>query len=260
MELHHSLFGEAPAGVAPLVILHGLFGSGRNWAAIAEPMSAERPVITLDLPNHGRSPWIAGMDYEGMAGAVAQFLADQGIEQAVLMGHSMGGKTAMTLALIQPQIVASLIVVDIAPVPYDHANMDHIDAMLNLPLDRITTRTDADAALADAIPDPGLRAFLLTNLARRSDGFEWRINLVGLSEALSALHGFPAAGEVAVYSGPTLFIVGETSDFILPEYEPVIRRMFPKAEMKVIADAGHWVHADDPDAVLTAVQEFLGET
>jgi len=198
MNLHHSFYGDAQAGVAPLVILHGLFGTGRNWAGIAQRMSTRRPVITLDLPNHGRSTWMADIEYEGMAGAVSRFFADQGIERAVVMGHSIGGKTAMTLALIQPQLVTSLIVIDISPVRYDRANGHYIDAMMNLPLDRIATRADADAALADAIPDPGLRAFLLTNLARGANGFEWRINLRGLGESLSALCCFPAVGEVEV--------------------------------------------------------------
>ena len=163
----------------------------------------------------------------------------------------------MILALIQPRLVASLIVIDIAPVPYDHTNRHYIDALKKLPLDRITTRADADAVLADDIPDLGLRAFLLTNLARGANGFEWQINLEGLGECLSALLTFPAAGEGDAYSGPALFINGETSDYILPEHETVIRQMFPKARMTVIAGAGHWVHADKPEALLAEVEGFL---
>lgn len=257
MKLHSSFFGDTQAGVAPLIILHGLFGTGRNWEGIARRMSARRPVITLDLPNHGRSTWVADIDYEGMARAVSGFLASQGIERAVAMGHSMGGKTAMTLALIQPQLVTSLIVIDIAPVPYDHTNRHYIDALMNLPVDRIATRADADAALMDDISDPGLRAFLLTNLERSGNGFEWRINLEGLGECLSALLSFPASDKVDDYLGPALFVGGETSDYILPEHEMVIRQMFPNARITVVAGAGHWVHADKPEALLATVEGFL---
>lgn len=242
----------------PLLILHGLFGAGRNWAGVARALSANLLVLALDLPNHGSSPWTDEGGYPAMAAAVAGFMEAQGIAKADIMGHSMGGKTAMTLALMRAELVRRLIVVDIAPVPYDHSSTPEIDAMLALPLAQVSARADADQLLAVAIEDAALRAFLLTNLGRGPDGFEWRINLAGLKAQLADLHGFPIAPGAGAYDGPTLFIAGGASNYIRPDHKAAMDGFFPQQRTSVIDGAGHWVHADDPAALFGAVQDFLG--
>ncbi|MFP6736124.1 MAG: alpha/beta fold hydrolase [Rhodospirillales bacterium] len=241
----------------PLLILHGLFGSARNWAQIARAMAARRRVLALDLPNHGGSPWTGDAGYRAMASAVAGLMAGEGIAGADIMGHSMGGKTAMALALERPDLVRRLVVVDIAPVAYDHSRTPEIDAMLALPLAQIATRGDADELLAAAIEGAPLRAFLLTNLGRGAGGFEWRINLAGLKAALPELHGFPFDPGERVFEGPTLFVAGAQSGYIGPEHGPAMDGFFPARSTQRIDGAGHWVHADDPAALLAAVEVFL---
>ncbi|MBT3883418.1 MAG: alpha/beta fold hydrolase [Rhodospirillaceae bacterium] len=256
MQLNFTEYGEDNSGV-PLLILHGLFGAHRNWAGVARALSQSRRILALDLPNHGGSPWTDDCGYPAMSDAVAGFMAAQGIAAADIMGHSMGGKTAMTMALMRPELVRRLIVVDIAPVPYDHSSTAEIDAMLAVPLAEVGSRGDADALLAAAIIEPGLRAFLLTNLGRGADGFEWRINLAGLKAQLADLHGFPIAPGACAYDGPTLFIAGALSKYIRPEHGPALDRFFPAHSTQVIDGAGHWVHADDPAALLQVAERFL---
>jgi esterase len=256
LQLNFTEYGN-DNGAAPLLILHGLFGANRNWAGVARTLAVSRRVLALDLPNHGGSPWTEDGGYMSMADAVAGFMAAQGIAAADIIGHSMGGKTAMTLALAHPGMVRRLIVVDIAPVAYGHSSQPEIDAMLALPLDAVGTRSDADQLLAATIGDAGLRAFLLTNLGRGPDGFEWRINLVGLKAQLADLHGFPIAPGERAYEGPTLFIAGAASNYIQADHGPAMDGFFPHQSTSVIDGAGHWVHADDPAALLNAVQKFL---
>lgn len=257
MQLNFTEYGKDNGGPV-LLILHGLFGAARNWAGVARALAASRRILALDLPNHGGSPWTDAGGYPAMAEAVAGFMEAQNIAAADIMGHSMGGKTAMTLALMHPNLVRRLIVVDIAPVPYHHSSQPEIDAMLALPLAQLGTRGDADQWLAAAIGDAGLRAFLLTNLGRGPDGFEWRINLAGLKAQLADLHGFPIAPGARAYEGPTMFIAGGTSDYIRADHKPAMDGFFPRQRTSVIDGAGHWVHADDPAALLGAVREFLG--
>ena len=252
-------FSEFGAGT-PLVILHGLFGGARNWARIARDLATRFHVYAVDLPNHGESPWVDSVTYEGMAEAMAEFLRARGIAGGVtLLGHSMGGKVAMTLALTSPGDVARLIVVDIAPVAYDHArtNRHILEALRSLPLAGLASRKEADAALAPAIPDPMLRSFLLANLSRDDDRFVWRINLDGLANSLPALHGFPQFPPEARYDGPTLFIAGERSDYVGDADVATIRKRFPNARIETLPGAGHWVHADAPDAAVRLVSEFI---
>ena len=256
MPLHFTEYGNDHGG-PPLLILHGLFGSGRNWAQMARALAARRRVLAVDLPNHGASPWTEDGGYQAMADAVAGLMAEAEIAAADIMGHSMGGKTAMTLALMHPQLARRLVVLDIAPVAYHHSNAAEIDAMAALPLDQIGTRGGADQILSAAIENPGLRAFLLTNLGRGPDGFEWRINLAGLKAQLADLHGFPIAPGERAYEGPTLFIAGAASNYIQADHGPAMDGFFPHQSTSVIDGAGHWVHADDPAALLNAVQKFL---
>ena len=249
-------FAETGAG-PPLVILHGLFGSSRNWASLARRLGETHRVFTLDLRNHGASPWAETMTYREMAADVAVFLAGHGLEGATVLGHSMGGKTAMLLALERGALVGRLIVVDIAPVAYGHGHLPTIEAMQAVDLSAAARRGEVDRALQDAVPDPGLRGFLLHNLESEEDRLRWRINLAGLGDNMDTLIGYPDDLEGLGYGGPTLFLSGATSDYVQAGHHPRIRALFPAAEIDAIADAGHWVHAEQPQAFLARVRTFL---
>ena len=236
-----------------------MFGAGRNWGAIARKLAERFKIFLVDLPNHGDSPWVDTLNYEIMAEAVADFLRARSIHGAAyLLGHSMGGKTAMTLALSDAAAIERLIVVDIVPVTYrGHQNGEIIDALSALPLDRLKSRNDIDAALAPSIPDPMLRSYLLANLRRDGDSFSWRINLAGLKASLPALLDFPKFPSGAMFDRPTLVIEGGRSDYIRAEDRSVMRALFPRARFETVPDAGHWVHADAPDAVSATVANFI---
>lgn len=245
-----------PAARTPLVILHGLFGSARNWQMFVKRFGQGRATYALDLRNHGNSPWDARMDYPAMAADVGRFLADRGLDRAVLLGHSMGGKTAMTLALTEPKMVERLIVVDIAPVPYSHSHSNYVDAMKRADLTGLTRRSQVDEQLRDAVPDPNLRAFLLQNLDTADGTLRWRVNLDAIGRGMSDLVGFPDLGD-ACYPGPVRFIGGGASDYITPTHDPAIRRYFPQAEIRIVPGTGHWVHAEKPDVFTALIDEVL---
>ena len=255
MELAYQVVGEGP----PLVILHGLLGSARNFATIARQLAETHRVLCLDLRNHGESPWAATMAYEEMALDVARFLERHELADATVIGHSMGGKVAMRLALAHGDRVARLIAVDIAPVAYEHSFADYLEAMQRVDLTRTTRRAEVDAQLAEPIPDQGVRAFLLQNLVRTEAGFAWRVNLEALSANMSALMGFPIADQEPPYEGPALFVAGGRSPYVQAAHRPVIERLFPRAELVTIDDAGHWVHAERPAEFLEVVRRFLGQ-
>lgn len=241
----------------PVAILHGLFGSARNWAGIAQRLGAHHRVIAFDLRNHGVSPWADTMDYAAMAEDVRAAMAARGHERFALIGHSMGGKAAMVLALTNPDVVERLIVVDIAPARSPAPFLHLVRAMRGLDLGAITRRRDADAALAGAIPDSSERSFLLQSLVFDGGKPRWLLNLAALEVALPAIAGFPSFPAATHYNGPTLFLAGGKSDLLPPSAEPQIRPLFPRAGIEWIADAGHWVHAEQPAAFLTLVEPFL---
>jgi pimeloyl-ACP methyl ester carboxylesterase len=243
-------------GVVPVTILHGLFGSGRNWGSIAQRLAARRPVIAFDLRNHGASAWADGMQYGEMAEDVLAMLDERGYRRAALIGHSMGGKTAMLAALRDPDMIERLVVVDIAPVAYRPHHLALMHAMRALDLAAIKRRGEADAALAAAVPDAAERGFLLQNLVF-GPGPRWRLNLEAIERQMPTLAGFPAVPAETVYRGPALFVAGGRSDYLLPEHEPAIRRLFPQARIARIPDAGHWVHAEQPQAFVDLVEGFL---
>ena len=257
MDLNHQIFETESSGDT-LVILHGLFGSARNWTGIARHLSAAYKVVTVDMPNHGNSPWLDDATYLNMAEAVGEFIGANGFSGATVMGHSMGGKAAMVLTLQRPDLIGRLIVADIAPVPYDHGNEEFIDAMEAVDLALVQVRADADGQLARTIDDSGLRGFFLLNLVQEGDTFSWRINLKGLKASLPALHGFPEVPDGSLYGGPVLFLDGEKSNYILPQHEDLIRAYFPHAAIEEIEGADHWIHADQPTAVMTAIRAFMG--
>ncbi len=255
MTLAFTEYGEGP----PIIVLHGVFGSGRNWAGIAKHLSSDHRIITVDMPNHGDSPWADDVTYELMAIAVNEFMTLHELHGATALAHSMGGKAAMTLALTNPESINRLIVVDISPVTYDHSSLDTIEAMEAIDLNTVKTRRDAHVQLSEIVKDGPLRDFLLQNLRKEGDRYVWRINLPALKNGLDALHGFPNFDPHIHYGGPAMFIDGADSNFIRAEYHDEIRRLFPRAEIIEIPDAGHWVHADQPDKLLGHLKRFLAE-
>jgi pimeloyl-ACP methyl ester carboxylesterase len=240
----------------PVAILHGLFGSARNWASVAQRLGARHRVIAFDLRNHGASPWAEPMDYPAMAEDVRAAMRERGLRRYALLGHSMGGKVAMIAALDEPDAVERLAVVDIAPVARPVPYLPYVQAMRALDLTAIVRRRGADTMLAAAIPDSGERAFLLHSLAFDDGTPRWQLNLAALEKAMPALGEFPARPG-ARYDGPALFVAAGRSDAIRPADEPAIKELFPAARIARIADAGHWVHAERPDAFLAMVERFL---
>lgn len=254
MILHAVERGAGP----PLVLLHGLFGQAANFGTVQRRLAEGlgRRVIALDLRNHGGSPHAPTMDYPAMAEDVLETLRLMDALPAVLVGHSMGGKVAMAVALEAPAAVSRLLVADIAPVTYDHesGHAGFLAAMAALDLHPGLTRADADTALSAAVPDPATRGFLLQNL-RLGAAPGWRVNLPALAASLHNLVGWPDM-EDARYAGPTLFLSGARSHYILPEHRPAIRALFPAARFVTLKDAGHWIHADDPDGFISVVTAF----
>jgi pimeloyl-ACP methyl ester carboxylesterase len=239
------------------MVLHGLFGAKRNWATIAKALAPHHRVLTVDLRNHGASPWHAVHDYPALAGDVARFIHTHVGGPAAVLGHSMGGKAAMVLALEEPGLVERLVVVDIPPAPSRTSLIDALRAMQQVPLAACTRRGEVDAALAESIADPAVRAFLVQNVTAGPNGLAWAVNLDAIAHNFPAIVGFPDVPAGRTFSGPTLFVVGERSDYVRPEHHAAIHRRFPAATIKVVTGAGHWVHAEAPDAFLAVVSGFL---
>ena len=254
LDLAHDAYGEAGP---PVVILHGLLGSARNWTGVAKELGATHRIFALDLRNHGRSPWAETMSFDEMAADVAGFIGDHELRPARVIGHSLGGKAAMRLALMGPELVERLLVVDVAPVAYGHSFESFVEAMQAVDLSSVARRADAEAQLEGAISDAAIRSFLLQNLVRTDAGFVWRVNLDALAANMAELLDFPAPARDAAYHGPTLFIAGGRSSYLRPEHRPLIARLFPAAEHAVIQGAGHWVHAERPTEFLAQAKRFL---
>ncbi|SOD96188.1 alpha/beta fold hydrolase [Caenispirillum bisanense] len=250
MDLAFTEYGDAAK--PPVVIVHGLYGSRKNWATIAKGLAETARVFTLDLRNHGDSPWDAAMDYRDMAADVRAFLAAQGLlGEAVVVGHSMGGKTAMTLALMEPAAVRRLVSVDMPPTTLSAQTVGYAKIMLDVDLAGCARRADVDRALAAQVPDQMVRLFLLQSLESVDGGFRWKLNLPAILDQWTQIADFPVADRT--YDGPTLFLSGAKSDYVRPEHEAEIRRLFPQARLETVPDAGHWVHAEQPQAVIAAL-------
>ncbi|MDD7970744.1 alpha/beta fold hydrolase [Roseinatronobacter alkalisoli] len=228
----------------PLLIVHGLFGSARNWGAIAKRLSDSREVISVDMRNHGDSPWADSHGYDDLAADLAQVITSQN-EPMDVLGHSMGGKAAMMLALTRPELVNRLLVADIAPVAYEHSQTHLIAAMRALDISALKTRADADAALSADVADPGVRAFLLQSLDLRADPPRWRLNLDVLEREMDRITGWPDDVQGS-YDRPVLFLSGAKSDYVLPGHRPAIKALFPDAKFAKLPGAGHWLHAEAP--------------
>ncbi len=253
MKLHHKQYSS---GGHPLLILHGLFGSLSNWGWQSNKLSSDYAVTGLDLRNHGASPHADSMDYRSMAQDVLEFMDEHELASAHVLGHSMGGKVAMQLALDHPQKVDRLVVADIAPVPYqgDH---DQIFAGLQaVDLQGINTRNEADGQLAVHVDDEQVRQFLLTNLLRTGEGrYEWRINLEALVASYDQLRQAPAG--TSTFDKDTLFVRGALSNYITDQHRDAIAERFPAARITTIEQVGHWLHAEKPQTFYRIVSDFL---
>ena len=254
--LRYDEYGTA-TDLPTLLIVHGLFGSARNWGAIARRMATDRRVVTVDMRNHGESFRADTHSYPDMADDLAGVIGALGGAVDVV-GHSMGGKAAMQLALTQPDLVARLVVADIAPVAYGHSQTHLTQAMRRLDLSGLAARSYADRRLAQDIDDPGVRAFLLQSLDLKAEPPEWRLNLDVLEREMDKIVGWPETG--GRYAGPALFLTGAESDYVLPEHREKIKRLFPTAKMAKLPGAGHWLHADKPREFEAALRAFLGSS
>ena len=251
------LHAEQAGDGTPVALLHGLFGQGRNLGVAARALAATHRVISLDLRNHGASPHAAGMEYRVLASDVLETLDALGALPASLLGHSMGGKTAMAAALLRPDAVTRLLVADIAPVAYaGHGNAAIVAALRNVKLGAATTRADVMAALQDVVPDAQVRAFLAQNFVPGAAP-RWRIGLAEIAAAIGDLEGWPDFTG-AVYGGVVLFVAGGASDYVQPAYFDMMRALFPAYRLTVLDGAGHWLHAQQPAAFAAAAAGFLG--
>ena len=248
----NTILHGTPGAEPPLLIVHGLYGSARNWGVIAKRLSDERQVIAVDQRNHGDSDWTESHSYFDMAEDLAEVIAAHG-GRADVLGHSMGGKAAMVLALTRPDLVNRLILADIAPVGYDHSQIQYIEAMRGVDLSTVEKRSDASAQLARTVPEPTLQAFFTQSLDIKEK--RWKLNLDLLAEEMPKIIGFPEID--GQFDGPTLFLSGAESDYVKPEYRERIRALFPAARFAKIPGAGHWLHAEKPREFEAAVRAWL---
>jgi pimeloyl-ACP methyl ester carboxylesterase len=254
--LHTASLGDSGSLV---VFCHGLFGQGKNWTTVAKRLADDHRVLLVDMPNHGRSAWTETFDYGAAADQVADLLSAD--DPAALVGHSMGGKIAMLVALRHRELVDRLCVVDVSPVDYRHASefAGYISAMQRLDLTTLERRAQADEQLADAVPNPVVRSFLLQNLRHHGDEWSWQPNLDLLARDLEAIGGWPEedlAG-VSPYDGPVLWVAGAKSDYVTDEYVAAMDRWFPRNRQVTVKGAGHWVHSEQPDVFVEVMRRFL---
>ncbi|WP_299777999.1 alpha/beta fold hydrolase [uncultured Roseobacter sp.] len=248
--LNYSEFGAADAPAA--LIVHGLYGSGRNWGVIAKRLSNDLRVITVDLRNHGHSDWMETHSYPDMAQDLAELIRHIG-GPCHVVGHSMGGKASMVLAVENPELVDRLIIADIAPVAYTHSQIEFIEAMRRVDLSTVSRRSEAEAQLADLGVEPALQSFFTQSLDLTEK--RWRLNLDVLAREMDKIMGFPDLD--GAFDGRTLFLSGAASDYVTPDHRPKIKSLFPKARFAKLPGAGHWLHADKPREFEASVHAFL---
>jgi esterase len=256
MELNYRQYSE---NGAPVLVLHGLFGSLSNWGWHCKQLAQQYAVYGVDLRNHGDSPHSDQLDYQVMAEDVRQLIVRLGLESCCIVGHSMGGKVAMQLALSFPDLIEKLVIVDIAPVSYPEdadGHMNVLAAMDAVKLGEIKSRTQAEVTIEDYIPQEVTRKFLLTNLVRNKEGsFEWRLDKDSIRKNYANLRAELIA--TMSFLKPVLFIKGSLSPYIKPEHEAQIKELFPAASVKLLMDAGHWLHAEKPQALQKILLKFL---
>ena len=253
-QLHYQQLGNI--NNKPLIFLHGLFGSGRNLQSIAKYFDDEYDIFLMDLRNHGSSFHNHRMDYERMSADLDDFITEMAIDSPILIGHSMGGKVAMTQALQIKNPITAVIVLDIAPINYGIDYIPLIDSLLAMELDKYQSRNEADEELAKTYSNVSFRQFLLQNLIRVDNRLQWRLNLPAIKENIDCIKSFPNFDD-KTFQGPSLFLKGENSDYVQKQSEEKIMQFFPKAEIKTIANAGHWLHAEQPQLVINEIKDFL---
>lgn len=256
MALHTTAVGGEPGG-SLLVFCHGLFGQGRNWTGVAKALADEHRSLLVDLPHHGRSSWPERVDYLDLADEVAAALPTD--EPVTLVGHSMGGKVAMVLAVRHPERIARLVVVDVAPADYGGSTefAGYVEAMRGLDLTAVHRRSDAEEALTAAVPSPTVRAFLLQNLRRDGDDWRWQVDLEGLGASLDTISGWPADRLTGLtYDGPVLWIAGAESRYVQPEHVEQMQTLFPRHRRLTVKGAGHWVHSEKPEVFVEVLRRF----
>ncbi|NJC28214.1 alpha/beta fold hydrolase [Neolewinella antarctica] len=252
--LNYKIYGEGQ----PFVILHGLFGMLDNWQTLGRQWAETYQVILVDLPNHGRSPHSDELDYDLMATAVAELLEALGHDEVYLLGHSMGGKVAMQIALTYPDLVRKLIVVDMTPRQYRRGHDDVFAALNSLDPATISDRKEAAKLMSEHVSNRGVQLFLLKNLTRdKKLGYKWRMNLPVIEAEYETLIG-PVGDFGDCYDGPALFVRGGKSGYVRDKDMEYIQLLFPKAELVTVAGAGHWLHAEEPEVLFGLVGEFLG--
>jgi pimeloyl-ACP methyl ester carboxylesterase len=254
--LHTTTVGE---NGPPIVFLHGLFGQGRNWTQIAKAFADRHRAVLVDLPHHGRSSWDDHFDFLEIADQVAGSLSAD--DPVTLVGHSLGGKVAMVLALRHPELVARLCVVDVSPVGYGSGSefAGYITAMQDLDLSALEQRSDAETVLEQVVPNDTVRGFLLQNLRRDGDTWRWQVNLDVLGEELAEVTDWPEeqlAGATP-YGGPVLWIGGARSDYVRDEYAEAMDRWFPHNRRVIVKNAGHWIHSEQPEVFVEVLRQFL---
>lgn len=251
MKLFHQIYGAGE----PLLILHGLFGTYENWGSQIKGLAEHFQVIAIDLRNHGRSPHADEFTYPAMAADVLELMDNLGLESAHILGHSMGGKVAMQIALNAPQRLSKLVVVDIAPVTYQPHHDSVFQGLFSITLNGLKSRGEADKQLAEHVEEASVRAFLLKNLYRTEEKqFAWRMNLPVIHSQYSNISQAPTGKP---FSGETLFIKGANSDYLIPAYRDQVVGLFPSASYKVIEGAGHWPHAEKAEMFSRVLLKFL---
>ena len=253
--LHYRLAGQGPV----VVLVHGLFGNMDNLASVSRSLVDNYQTLSVDLRNHGRSFHADTMSFALMAEDLLRLLDQLDITRpVVLVGHSLGGKVSMQLALQAPERVRALVVGDIAPATYTGGHEDVREALAAWPASPMASRQEADSWLAGFVSAPGVRQLLIKSLERLPEGhLAWRMNPRALLDNYDTLRGFPA--HQGRFTGPTLFLKGADSDYIGPEHKAVINSLFPEAQLRILVDAGHWLHADKPELFQRLLQRFLGE-
>ncbi len=251
MKLNYKELGEG----CPLIILHGLFGSSDNWISIGRSLAETRKVYLVDQRNHGESPHSEVFNYEVMVADLKELIDDLSIDHFDLIGHSLGGKTAMLFATQFPNLINKLVIVDIGPKQYPVHHDTILEGLNSINLETLTSRSEADKALAPFVPVLGTRQFLLKNIKRTPDGFEWKINLEIIEKDIAEV-GKPLAKE-AKFNNPTLFIRGSLSNYILDNDMTLVQSHFPKVKLATINRASHWVHAEKPQEFLDELTKFL---
>lgn len=239
----------------PLLLIHGLFGSGENLGGISRHLSKSFDTYSIDLPNHGKSEHTSKTSLSLVTQTVAQFLVNHGVDKVSVVGHSLGGKVAMELALTRPQVVNKLVVMDMSPVAYPPHHNRVFEGLMAINVDALQSRADADEILESYVPEYPIRSFLLKNLVKNTNGgFSWRVNLPVLHEGYGDLLRENAN---ARFDGPTLLLKGGASDYLHESHRENIMRRFPNVSMKIVQNTGHWLHAEKPELVSRLISNFL---